>query len=182
MSKKPELKDYTFAALFTALIYVCGFITIPLPFSPVPITGQTLAVMLAGSMLTVRQAALSLGAFLALGVVGIPLFAGGVGGLGIMAGPRGGYLVGFLAGAVIIALLKGQKNNILRLGFANVIGGIIVIYLFGVLWLSHVMGIGLIKAFYVGAIPYLPGDLIKAIIAVAISIKVNPYLNKQAAK
>jgi biotin transport system substrate-specific component len=138
--------------------------------------------MLAGSMLTIRQAALSLGAFLVLGIVGIPLFAGGVGGLGIIAGPRGGYLVGFLVGAVVIALLKGNKNNVLRLGSANIIGGIVVIYLFGVLWLSYVMGIGLIKAFYVGAVPYLPGDLLKAIIAVAVSIKVNPYLKQQAAR
>ena len=180
MSNKLELRDYTFAALFTALIYVCGFISIPLPFSPVPITGQTIAVMLAGSLLTLRQAALSLGAFLVLGIVGLPIFAGGVGGLGIIAGPRGGYLIGFLAGAIVIALIKGKRTNVLRLGLANVIGGIVVIYLFGVLWLSHVMGVGLAKGFLIGALPYLPGDLIKVIIAVTVSVKANAHLNQQA--
>ena len=131
-----------------------------------PFTGQTLAVMLAGSLLTVRQAALSLGAFLVLGIVGLPIFAGGVGGLGIIAGPRGGYLIGFLAGAVVIALIKGKKTNVLRLGLANVIG--------------YAMGVGLAKGFLIGALPYLPGDLIKVITAVAVSIKVNPHLNRQA--
>ncbi|MDT3700417.1 MAG: biotin transporter BioY [Thermincola sp.] len=178
MSKKLELKDYTFAALFTSIIYVLGFVTIPLPFSPVPITGQTLGVMLAGSMLTVRQAALSLGAFLLLGTAGVPFFAGGVGGLGIIAGPRGGYLVGFLFGAIIIALLKGKENNIFRLGLANIIGGIVVIYIFGVIWLSHVMDLTLVKGFAVGALPYLPGDFIKVVIAVAVSAKAGVYLRK----
>lgn len=180
MSKKLELRDFIYSALFTAIIIVLGLIAIPLPFSPVPVTGQTLGVMLAGSILTVRQVILSISTFLLLGIAGAPVFAGGTGGPGIIAGPRGGYLIGFLIGAVVIAFLKGKNNKILRLVSANAAGGIAVIYLLGILWLSYVTKVGISKAFVIGALPYLPGDIFKVIIASVLAMKLNQYLKRQA--
>lgn len=179
MTRKVELKDLIYAALMAAVTIVLGLISIPLPFSPVPVTGQTLGIMLAGSILPVRTVFLSISTFLLLGIAGAPVFAGAAGGIGIIAGPRGGYLVGFLAGAVCIALLKGKKDHILRLGMANVVGGMIVVYVLGVLWLSYVAKLGLLEAFTIGALPYLPGDLLKVVIAVAICKKLNPYLRRR---
>ncbi|HWI54667.1 MAG TPA: biotin transporter BioY [Desulfobacteria bacterium] len=180
MSKKLELKDFIYSALCTAIIIVLGLIAVPLPFSPVPVTGQTLGVMLAGSILTVRQAILSISTFLLLGIVGAPVFAGGTGGPGIIAGPRGGYLIGFLVGAVVIAFLKGKNNKILRLVLANAMGGIAIIYFFGILWLSYVTKVGISQAFTIGALPYLPGDIFKVIIASVLAVKLNPHLRRQA--
>lgn len=180
MSKRLGTKDFIYSALFTAIIMVLGLISIPLPFSPVPVTGQTLGIMLAGSILTVRQVFLSISTFLLLGIAGVPVFAGGTGGPGIIVGPRGGYLIGFLVGAIVIALLRGKNNKLLRLGLANVVGGIIVVYFLGILWLSYVTKIGVSKAFMIGALPYLPGDLFKVIIASVLSIRIKPHLKGQA--
>ncbi|MDF2634019.1 MAG: BioY protein [Pelosinus sp.] len=178
MSKRNEVTDFIYAALFAALIAVLGLVSIPLPISPVPVTGQSLAIMLAGSILTVRQAAYSVLTFLLLGAVGVPVFAGMTGGIGILVGPRGGYLFGFLVGAIVIALLKGQNNNKWRLALANMVGGIIVVYTFGMLWLNFVTGMGLEKALMVGVLPYIPGDLFKVFAATIIGIAVNSQLQK----
>lgn len=176
MDSKNKLTGYIYSGLFAALIAVMGIISIPLPISPVPITGQSLAIMLAGGILTVRQAGFSVLTFLLLGAVGVPVFAGLSGGIGILVGPRGGYLIGYLVGAVVIALLKGKTNNVWRLALANIVGGIIVVYIFGVLWLSFVTGMGLDKALMVGALPYIPGDLFKAFLATVIGVAVNKRL------
>lgn len=176
MRKKDQLTGFIYSALFAALIAVLGLVSIPIPISPVPITGQSLAIMLAGGILTVRQAGYSVLTFLLLGAVGVPVFAGMTGGIGIIVGPRGGYLIGYLVGAMAIAFLKGKQNKVWRLALANVIGGIIIVYLFGVLWLSYVTGMGLEKAITVGALPYIPGDLFKAFVATIVAVAINKRL------
>lgn len=178
MSRRYELIDLIYAALFAAVTAVLGLISIPLPISPVPVTGQTLAIMLAGSILTVRQAAFSMLTFLLIGAVGVPVFAGATGGIGIIVGPMGGYLIGFLAGAVAIALLKGQTNTLWRLAVANLTGGMAVVYVLGVFWLNLVTGMGLQKAIMVGVLPFIPGDLFKVLAATFIGAAVNRHLLK----
>lgn len=182
MNRKNEFNDFIYAALFAALIAVLGLISIPLPFSPVPISGQSLGVMLAGCILSVRQTGLGLLGFLLLGAVGLPVFAGFTGGIGILFGPRGGYLLGYLIGGIVIALLKGQHNTLWRLAMANIIGGIGVVYFFGVLWLSFVTGIGLEKAVWTGALPFILGDLMKTVIATLIGAAVNKRLRQAQVK
>jgi len=178
MYNSNDLTGFIYSALFAALIAVLGLISIPLPISPVPITGQSLAIMLAGGILTARQAGFSVLTFLLLGAVGVPVFAGLSGGIGILIGPRGGYLIGYLVGAIVIAAVKGKANNSWRLALANIGGGIIVVYIFGVSWLSFVTGIGLEKAVMVGALPYIPGDLFKVFIATIVGVAVNKRLPK----
>lgn len=178
MSSRDKLQDITYAGLFAALTAVLGLISVPLPFSPVPISGQSLAIMLAGSILTVRQAAFSMLTFILVGAVGLPIFAGGTGGVGVIVGPRGGYLIGFLAGAIVISILKGSSKNIWRLAVANIVGGIVVVYVIGVLWLSFVTGMDLQKAIVAGALPFIPGDLFKAFIASVLGVAVNRQLGK----
>ena len=182
MNRKNEFNDFIYAALFAALIAVLGLISIPLPFSPVPISGQSLGVMLAGCILSVRQTGLGLLGFLLLGAVGLPVFAGFTGGIGILIGPRGGYFLGYLIGGIVIALLKGQHNTLWRLAMANIIGGIGVVYFLGVLWLSFVTGIGLEKAVLTGALPFIPGDLMKTVIAALIGAAVNKRLRQAQVK
>jgi biotin transport system substrate-specific component len=178
MARERKYDDFIYGAIFAALISVLGLISIPLPFSPVPITGQSLGVMLAGCLLTPRQAGMGLSGFLLLGAAGVPVFAGASAGLGILVGPRGGYLIGYAVGAVVIALLKGHENKLWRLALANILGGILAVYFFGVLWLDFVTGIGLNKALLTGALPFIPGDLTKVAIATLIGCAVNKRLGK----
>ncbi len=178
MYNKHQVNGFIYSALFAALIAVLGLVSIPLPISPVPVTGQSLGIMLAGSILTPRQAGFSVLTFLLIGAVGVPVFAGLTGGIGILVGPRGGYLLGFLVGAIVVALLKGTKINTWRLGIANLVGGILVVYSLGVLWLNFVTGMGLEKAFMVGALPYIPGDLFKVFVATVIGVAINKQLPK----
>lgn len=178
MFKKLSIRDLTYSGLFAALIIVLGYVSVPLPFSPVPVTGQSLAIMLAGSILTTRQASLSVLTFLFLGIVGVPVFAGGTAGIGVILGPRGGYLIGFLAGAIVISLLKGKGNRLSLLAVTNVVGGIVVIYTFGVIWLSVVTGMGLNEAFVAGALPFIPGDIAKVVIATPLALVINERVGK----
>jgi biotin transport system substrate-specific component len=178
MGERSKVTDFVYAAMFAALTAVLGLVSIPLPFSPVPVSGQSLGIMLAGSVLTVKQAAFSVLTFVLIGAVGVPVFSGLTGGLGILVGPRGGYYLGFLVGAIVIALLRGQSSNPWRLALANLIGGIGVVYLFGVAWLSVVTGMSFEKAVMAGALPFIPGDLFKVFAASAIGAAINKRLQK----
>lgn len=173
MLQKLQIRDMLYAAIFAALISVLGYLIIPLPFSPVPITGQTLAVMLAGCLLTPLQAALSVITFIFIGAIGIPVFSGGTAGLGVIFGSKGGYLLGFLIGAMVISLIRGKSNSIVRIISACIIGGIVIVYILGIPWLSYITGMEITKAITVGALPFIPGDLIKAIVAGFIAKKIN---------
>lgn len=176
MSQRNKLNDIIYSGLFAALIAVLGLVSIPLPISPVPISGQSLAIMLAGSILKPRQAAFSVLTFLLIGAAGVPVFAGGTGGIGVIVGPRGGYLIGFLLGAIVISLLRGSTNSVWRLSLANITGGIVIVYIMGALWLSFVTGMGLEKAVMAGVLPFIPGDLCKVFVASVIGVAVNRQL------
>jgi len=174
--KRFSIRDLSYISLFATLISVSGYILIPLPFSTIPVTAQTLAVMLTGSLLPARHAFLSLLIFLLMGIIGLPVFSGGTAGLGIIMGKTGGFLIGFLIGAALISVLKGKKPGFLRLLTVNAIGGIIVIYSFGVLWLSYITGIEISKAIMFGALPFIPGDIIKVIISALITLRLNKHI------
>lgn len=166
---RPSVKRYALlydAALViggSLLIGLCARIAIPLPFSPVPITGQTLAVLLVGTLLGSRRGSLCLLTYLAEGAAGLPVFAGGQAGLAHLMGPTGGYLVGFVAAAYVTGLLA-ERGYDRRMGTAllAMLLGNVVIYAFGLLWLAcFVGGEGALAA---GLLPFIPGDLLKVIL------------------
>lgn len=166
-----KTRDLIRIALFAALIAVSSYIIIPLPFSPVPVTAQAMFIMLAGSLLSVRHAAASLGVYLLLGIVGMPVFSGGRAGLGVLAGPTGGYLIGFFMGAVFIAwFVRGRKSFTYFL-IANSLGGIVIVYLLGVSWLNFSTGMGYYAAFLNGALPFIIGDVFKVFAASVIAVR-----------
>ncbi|TAK31930.1 MAG: biotin transporter BioY [Chloroflexota bacterium] len=166
-------RDLVMVPLFTAIMIALGFLYIPLPFTPVPITGQSLGAMLAGSILGAKRGALSMVVFLALVAVGAPVLAGGRGGFGILVGPSGGYILGFLLGAFLVGLLTQALRN-RRGGFwwiliSNGIGGIVGIHAPGIVWLSVVTHRSLFDALMVGSVPFLPGDMLKILAAAVIA-------------
>ncbi|ACL69274.1 biotin transporter BioY [Halothermothrix orenii] len=170
---KLSIHDLTRIAFFAALTGILAYISFPLPFSPVPVSGQTLGVMLAGLLLGSYRGFLSQIAYILLGVIGLPVFAGGSSGIGSLFGPSGGYIWGFLFGAYIIGRLFESFNNsnyIVKFFFL-VTGGIVVVYLFGITQLIIVTKMSLTEAIVSGMLPFLPGDLFKIFIVTLISQK-----------
>ncbi|MCG8502127.1 MAG: biotin transporter BioY [Firmicutes bacterium] len=180
MFKKIELKDMTYCAMFAALIGVLGYVVIPLPFSPVTVTGQSLAVMLAGLVLGPVQAAVSVLVFILLGIAGIPVFSGGRAGIGVLFGHSGGYIAGFLVGVVVISLLARQSRNIWRLGAAAALGGMLVVYLLGVPWMAYITGRNVQEAIAAGALPFIPGDIFKVFVAALLAKKINFHFRSRS--
>lgn len=165
MNQNKKIKSMIMISMFTAVLSVLSYISIPLPFSPVSLTGQTLGIMLIGSVLAPYEAVTSLVVYLLLGAVGIPVFSGGHSGLGSLFGPTGGFLFAFVLGVFVIALLKGDGKKVSRLLFANLIGGVIIVYLIGVPFLAFSLKMSIVKAATVGALPFIPGDIVKVVVA-----------------
>lgn len=168
-----KTRDLVHVALFAALTAALGLMPPwELPFIPVPITAQTLGVMLAGSTLGARKAGAALLLFHGLVAAGLPLLAGGHGGLAVYPGPTGGFFVGWLPGAFVVGWLTERAWARLNvpLAFAiNVLGGIGVIYAVGIPWLAGVAGLPLEKA-AAGSLAFVPGDCVKAAIAASVAV------------
>jgi biotin transport system substrate-specific component len=164
---KIPTRNLVLVGLFAALTAVGAWIQIPI--SPVPFTFQVLFVLLAGVILGPWYGALSQLVYVLLGLVGLPVFAGGTSGLGILFGPTGGYLFGFIVGAYLI----GKLSEVLKQSFLTIlismVSGIIVIYLLGMVQLAVVASLSLWKAFLSGVLPFIGFDLIKALIAAFIA-------------
>ncbi|TFB08956.1 biotin transporter BioY [Candidatus Atribacteria bacterium MT.SAG.1] len=173
--KKINIRQMTLISLFAALTAVGAFISIPI--GPVPITLQTLFTLLAAMTLGSVMGASSQIIYVLLGIVGLPVFAGFKAGIGILFGPTGGFLFGFIISAYIIGKiieLKKEKN-IFYYFLAGLIGTLII-YILGVTQLSLVTGIGIKKAIVVGMLPFLPGDILKIIVASFIASKLKPII------
>jgi biotin transporter BioY len=134
--------------------------SIHIPLSPVPITGQTLVVLLSGIILGKNRAAGAVGAYLLQGVAGLPFFAGGKSGLVVLLGPTGGYLLGFLAAAYFVGMLSELrlKRSLWQAATAMLIGNIII-YVFGLVWLARF--VGEFQVLQTGLFPFLIGDALK---------------------
>lgn len=170
MTSTPQQRgrDIALIATFAGLIAVLGLVPGFAPFGfPVPITLQTLGVMLAGAILGPRRGAGAVLFFVLLVALGLPLLAGGRGGLGVFAGPSAGYVVGFPVAAWVIGALTYRRGAPYRIvpGTASIIvGGIVVLYAIGIPVTAWRAGIGL-PAAAVGSALFLVGDLAKAVLA-----------------
>ncbi len=146
----------------TALLAVSARLRIELGFSPVPITGQTFAVLLVGAVYGSRLGGATLLAYLAEGIAGLPVFAGGASGWAYFTGPTGGYLVGFVAAAYAVGWLaeRGWDRSAATMAVAMVVGNV-VIYVPGVAWLMAELNVSAARAWDIGVQPFLWGDLLK---------------------
>lgn len=169
-------RDMVYSALFAAIVAALGLLPpIFLPFLPVPVTAQSLGVMLAGSVLGARRGGLALLLFVLLVAAGVPLLAGGRGGFGIFLGPSGGFVVAFPIAAFAIGLMVERSWQRLTIGhvFAfNIIGGIGVLYAVGIPWWALAAQLTLLEV-AAGSVGFLPGDLIKAGIAAFVAVTVR---------
>jgi biotin transport system substrate-specific component len=152
--------------LTIALIIAGAYIIIPIPGSPVPVVLQNLFVVAAGLLLGPIKGGLAVLIYLLMGAIGLPVFSGGGAGLAHLAGPTGGYLLGFVAAAVIAGALSGRNPPLWRDLVAAILG-MLVVYLFGVPRLKMVLDMSWSAALAAGFVPFLLGDAIKAVAAVA---------------
>lgn len=159
-------------ATFAGIIAVLGLIPAIAPFGgAVPITAQSLGVMLAGAILGPRRGALAVLVFLALVALGLPLLAGGRGGLGVFASPTVGYLVGFPVTALVIGVMTRAVGMPYRLVVGigiNVLGGVLLLNLIGVIGMVLRADLG-VGAALVAALPFVPGDLAKAVVCALVA-------------
>lgn len=175
-SRRMSSRDLALVASFAALIAVLGLPgSISVFGGAVPITLQSMGVMLAGSILGWKRGALSVVVLLVLVAAGLPLLAGGRGGLAVFFGPTAGYLIGFVLGAAVIGWLVQRRLPAYPLwwgGLANVVGGIGVVYLVGIPVLAAATSTSLWLA-ATGSLVFLPGDAIKVVIATAVASAVH---------
>jgi biotin transport system substrate-specific component len=165
-------RDLALVATFTGVVAALGLVPafVPPGFT-VPITAQSLGVMLAGAVLGARRGFLALVLFLALVAVGLPLLAGPRGGLGVFAGPSVGFLVGFPVAALVIGWLTERGGPTYRLSWglvANLLGGVVVLYAFGIAGIATVARTSVEQA-AVSTWIFLPGDIAKAVIAAVVA-------------
>ncbi|MBQ3528106.1 MAG: biotin transporter BioY [Clostridia bacterium] len=161
-----RIKSTAFVGLMAAMIAAISVWQIPLPFLTVPLTFQTFAVCLSGSALGKWRGAVSVLVYIALGCIGLPVFTGFQGGAGVMAGPTGGFIVGFLPLAFFAGLGKEKK---LFWRIALCVPGLILCHLFGVLWYSFVTDVGIGAAFLTSSLGFIIKDLCFALLAVLLS-------------
>lgn len=169
---KLSLRGIVFSALMAAILVLFGYISIPIGFSPVPITLQTLAVMLAGGLLGPRYGFLSIALVVVLTAIGFPLFHG-TGGMAVILGPTGGYVWMWPFSAMLIGLflarikLNGFVSYFLAFIVLELFGSLLI-YASGVPWLAYQYKMSFTEAMIQGFYPYIIGDLIKALFAVII--------------
>ncbi len=170
------LRRMVYAAMFGALTAIGSFMVIPL--QPLPITLQTLFTGLAGALLGGYTGALSQIIYVLLGVIGLPVFAGGKAGIGTLFGPTGGYLIGFIVGAYVIGkIVEARKEPGLAWIALALVAGNLVIYTLGTLQLSVVTHFSLLKSLMVGVVPFLIGDLLKLATAAWLAFKLRKNIS-----
>jgi biotin transport system substrate-specific component len=174
---RPTLADRLFTrGIVMDIVLVCAGAAltaiaaqIEVPLWPVPITGQTLAVLLVGSSLGALRGTLSLLLYAALGIVGLPVFSGAASGMGIVLGPTGGYIIGFVFAAAFTGWIaqRSWDRKILRsiLGF---LGGTVVTFAIGLPWLAITLGLNLEQTLDAGLYPFIVGGIVKMLIAASI--------------
>lgn len=154
-------------AAFVALIAVGGWVSLPIP--PVPVTLQTFFILLAAIVMG-RYAVLPVFVYLLLGVLNMPVFHNGLAGIGVLMGPTGGYLIGFIPAVLLAGVAFEQNNKIIRAG--GIAAATLIIYLFGVTWMSYSTGMALAQAVFLGVVPFIAGDVLKGIAAFIIGERI----------
>lgn len=170
-NQKIRTKQMVLIALMTAVTCVLGPLSIPLPFSPVPISLTNFAIFLAIFVLGMKNGTLSFIIYLLLGAVGVPVFSSFRGGFQVLAGPTGGYLIGFIFLALIMGFALDHFDRKLVPTIIGMIIGMVVCYAFGTVWLAKLLSLSFKEGLMMGVIPYLPGDAAKIIIAAIVGPK-----------
>lgn len=173
-NNKITTKELTLIGLMTAITCILGPLSIPLPFSVVPISFTNLAIYFTVFLLGWKKGTVSYLIYLLIGLVGVPVFSGFSGGVGKIAGPTGGYLAGFLLLAIISGIFIEKFRGKIYMYAIGMVLGLAITYLFGTAWLSLQLDLTFTEGLFMGVIPYIPGDIVK----IAAALILGPVLRK----
>jgi biotin transport system substrate-specific component len=160
------LGDVLLVCAGTALVSLAAQVSVPLGFTPVPISGQTFAVLLVGASLGSIRGAASLALYLMIGLAGAPVYSEQKGGWEIFSGATGGYLVGFMVAAAVVGLLaeRGWDKRVAT-SVSAMLTGSVIIYVFGLVWLHRYLEASWEATLTAGLYPFVPGDILKLYLA-----------------
>ncbi len=164
------------AFTFACITGIAAQVRIPLPFTPIPITAQVLVVLMSGIALGGHYGGLSQVFYVGFGIIGLPWFSGWNGGLAAISGVTGGYIMGFIPAALVIGWLTTKHVSARRFHFQLLLmaAGVSIIYILGAAQLAVVMNTGFLKTLKLAVFPFIPFDLIKAVVAAGIATSVLP--------
>jgi biotin transport system substrate-specific component len=170
-----QIRMTVYASLMAALTAAGAYIVIPI--GPVPIVLQNFFVLLTGLLLGWRWGTASVALYLFAGLIGLPVFAGGTGGLGRFVGPTGGYLIGYLPAVFLIGLISELLHRRWWADLIAMILGSAIVYLLGVSWLKLATGMSFAKTLSVGLYPFIIGDLVKIVVALPVAKALRPIVD-----
>ena len=176
--QRSKTYDIVYIAVFAVIMAICSWISIP---AAVPFTLQTFGVFIAVGVLGGKRGSLSVLVFILLGAIGIPVFANFSGGIGVLAGPTGGYIIGFLFSALLMWAMEKLPGMKSVMQIVSMIAGLIVCYAFGTVWFVIVYGrmngpIGFTAALVSCVVPFIIPDIIKIALAYVLSRKLRKYV------
>ncbi len=177
-SSKVNTKQLALVGLMAAVICILGPWALNIPISPVPISLGTLGVYFVISVLGMKLGTTSVVIYLLLGTAGLPVFTNFSGGIGKLLGPTGGYAIGYIFMALICGFFIDKWSKNILLQFVGMILGTAICYLFGTVWLAYQAHLSFSAALAAGVIPYIPGDLVKMILAMAVGYQLRKRLLK----
>lgn len=169
-------KQITKISICIAILCISAYISFPLPFTPIVMTAQTIAVNLVALILKPKESLISIGVYILLGIIGIPVFAGGTSGIGRLLGPTGGFILGFIISVPCISYFKGVLPSFKRYFIVTVFIGMTIIYLFGAAFMCLIQGINIISAFKVAVFPFILGDVFKCFVSSIIAYRINKVI------
>ena len=169
-----KTKDYILCAFFAAFIAVLAQIQLPLPITPIPISLAVLAVLIAGGVLGVKRALITIIVYILIGFIGVPVFAGFQGGMAVLAGPTVGYIIGYIPLiAIVAAFTKYSRDKATEYSWpvykeclvlvVGAIVGILILYALGTAWFMIVTGRGVVESLAMCVIPFIPGEIFKIV-------------------
>lgn len=171
-----NVKQLALTGLMTAVLCILGPLSLNIPISPVPISLGFLGIYFICSVLGMKLGTLSVVVYILLGLAGLPVFTGFTGGPGKLFGPTGGYIIGYTFMALLCGLGVDKGKGRLMPTLAGMILGSVVGYLFGTVWLARQQSIGFVQALFLGVIPYLPVDIVKLAVGVAVGSRLRRRL------
>ncbi|MBO6049576.1 MAG: biotin transporter BioY [Spirochaetales bacterium] len=174
MKKENLSKSIVFVALFAAISAISGFLAVPVPGTPVPIVLQNMMVVLSGMLLGPVLGTLSTLLFVVAGILGLPILSGGTGGFAKLMSPTGGFIVGYVISSLVAGLILGRPVYGKKVSIVKTIvaafTGFVVMYIPGILHFMNIMDADLKESLMLCILPYLPGDLLKLILCVLLSV------------
>lgn len=162
-------------AICAAFCCVTAWLSFPLPFTPGMVTALTLAMSVTAYVLTPKQTFIVILVYLLLGAAGLPVFPVGTGGIGKLIGPTGGFYISWLLAYPLLSALKGNTVNFKRYALVNIFVCSPLIYMGGLLSMMLVMEVGLQEAFLMAVLPFIPGDVMKALMSAFLGVRINKH-------